>query len=141
MTQNPQNSAYLGRCRQIIRTQGHMVQGVLADPPFNYSIGLSSILGCELAVFGLPVELGASFLNQVAARLKVGPIEDGTPIEGIASVPLRLVTRPWQPEPFEMGMVSAHGFEPNVLRILQWPDTNGAFPCDAGYTNSCKQTF
>lgn len=133
---------YLDRCRELIATHGHMVQPILPidnSPGWSYTVGLTSTLGFELVVFGLPQDVAGSLINPLADRLRSRRIEDGELIERIASTPLRLVTHSGATT--QLGVAAALGIVPEVVRILQWPDTAGRFPGDPGYAFPLSQTF
>jgi Domain of unknown function (DUF4262) len=76
---------------------GWMVQGVMADPPFLYTVGLAMNVGYEILIAGLPLEHAADIVNDVAHHVMgaVNPPVDGALLHGIIEeLPLRCRRRP-----------------------------------------------
>jgi hypothetical protein len=132
---------HLDRCRALIRQHGYMVQSFLGDestPSWSYTVGLTRLLGFDLVVFGLPADVATLMLNRLVSRLKAVPIQDLEPISELANFPLRLISHDGQ---VTLGVADALGLTPTRLRILQWPDTQGRYPGEAGYACPLFQSF
>lgn len=135
---------YLDRCRDLIARNGHMIQGVLPTaqtPGWAYTVGLSAERGFELLMFGLDMSISGPFINAIARRLGEAPIRDGQLIEGVANMPLRLQTLPFDPDRCPLSVAVSLGYRPGHVRIIQWPDVEGHFPGDPKYRHLIGQTF
>jgi len=121
---------------------GHQVIGVLADEEsghrFAYSVGRSVKDLPELVVNGpLPQKVAQHMINE-AARLQDEediPLADGYEFEPntlIAGFPVRVV----KVDPARSQMFQALFLFGDDIEALQlvWPDTNGAWPGEPGYT-------
>lgn len=126
--------------KPTIAEHGVMLQGVFphdgddSTPSFCYTVGLSVRQHPELIAFSLPQQVVATVLNAAAFAV----LDDGktwTPglTEGLLTVPCHLVTVDDTTEHFSI----ARRLYP-VVRGLQlvWPDTEGRFPWDVGYSGA-----
>jgi len=138
---NPLES-YLERCRDLIARHGHFVQSVAGSastPAWSYSVGLTTVLGFEVVILGLPMDTAGALINALAAKLKQCAIADGADLHGLANMPLRLMTvRAGQ---CELTIARRLGYVPTHVRIIQWPDPKGRFPGETGYSSLLTQTF
>lgn len=142
----PRNTlgALLDRGRKIIASEGLLVVATGRPHVVAYSIGLTTRLGYEVFVVGLPPDVALPIVNALAARLKAAEEPDDTPLEEIANMPLRLrflsrkdsvnATR-------RLRMIPALGYEPQRIRQLLFPDPQGRFPGEDGYSMSFDQTL
>ena len=138
-----QAKEFLKTLRQELRTEHFMIIGILGCEhhfPFAYTVGMSRTLGFELYMIGLDnPQYTEVFLNRVGERLLEEPIPDLELINGIASVPFRLKTYPFNPE--ELGpLITAMDLTPPSIRVLEWPDKHGRWPGDFAYSAECPQT-
>ena len=89
--------AVLDRTRADIAKHGWSVIGVFPTPgepsvPFSYTVGLSAKFLPELAIYGLPIDVGHQVLNTVARQMVDAGVAlvTGERIEGVltSGVPL-----------------------------------------------------
>lgn len=125
----------LDRYLNLVDEFGHMIIGVGPDgenPPFFYTVGLSTQddYGYELAVSGLPVEIGPPLLDGLAAIIKQRGIipAEGLLVEGDGT-PLRL-HRADLDRPFVK--ISQYTGLPSPVWQAVWPDVGGRYPGEPG---------
>ena len=124
--------AYLANAIDLIAEHGHMIQGVIGDPPFTYTTGLTTRALPELWLGGLTIEQGGGILNAVADRMRDhGQPPAGTPFEVGYSVDFML-HGPVDPEAAEANMAIYLYEEVTVMQVL-WPDGDDRFPNDSEY--------
>jgi hypothetical protein len=133
---HPSADVILHGCAENIRHVGWHATGVLANPPFTYTTGLTETHGHpELVIAG--VDSGMAHPILVTA---VKMIEDGgrftpgdRPEELITGYPMLVAEVPAAyREPFSFGVSTAHyGREVPHLQLM-WPDPEGRFPGKAG---------
>jgi Domain of unknown function (DUF4262) len=111
---------------------GWMVQGVMADPPFLYTVGLAMNVGYEILIAGLPLEHAADIVNDVAHHVMgaVNPPVDGALLHGIIEdLPLRWRHRDSSVCAVGVARLLVLGDDFDVWQ-LEWPDDDGHFPGD-----------
>lgn len=139
--------ALLQKARKIIAAEGLLVVSTGADAdivPAAYTVGLTTKLGYEVFVIGLPPQVGQQILNTVAKRLLAAEEPDDTPLTGIANMPVKLHFLPASATDDTTGrlrMIPAVGYEPQRIRQLIYPDAQGRFPGEPGYEAPFEQTL
>lgn len=143
-------NAYLDRVGSMIAQHGHVVVAVGNSPQeyFAYTVGLTPTLGCELLTSGLPQSTATSLLNDLAAMLARRLVPDEENIHDVAKgLPLRLqthaVTDPTRG--IDRGkLVSVAlrlGYPVRFIRQVVWPDPEGRFPGESGYSHPHPQSI
>lgn len=132
------------RSRAIIAKEGHLIVATGDQARLSYTVGLTTHLGYEVYVVGLPPAAAQPILNALAVQLKQSEHPDDTDLDGLANAPLRLrflsatdsaaVARRFR-------MLSALGFAPARIRQLVLPDVAGRFPGQPGYDTRLDQTL
>lgn len=119
-----------------IAEHGWMIQGVFpteADPgvEFAYTVGLTVAGLPELVISGLPLELAGTLLNDAARHSMGSEVKPGDVLNNIASVPFKVIAAPKAPV-----NLARHLYSPDTVLALQlvWPDDQGSYPGDAGWT-------
>lgn len=132
----PRLDDYDKGCLDLIAKHGWMVQGVFPtrndpDAPFAYTVGLTAAGLPELVISGLSAETSCALLNNAARRSLGEEFKPGQVLDGIASVPFRVVDAPSA----EVNMAH-HLYEDRDVRALQlvWPDKGGAYPGEPGWS-------
>lgn len=127
----------LARVIPVIRKHGWMVQGVFGTktdpgPNFAYTIGLTEAGIPELVITGLPHGLATVLLNAYARRhFLVEELHAGDEVTKAPSlVPFRVVDAP--------GTIGGpatvlYGKHARFLQLV-WPDQDGNYPGDPGWT-------
>lgn len=133
--------AHLLHVREVIGKHGWAVQGVFPTKAdelwFSYTVGLTeAALGLpELAVSGLPGEQGQQVLNLAAVRHVEDRFRVGDTVEGVVSVPLRVIDAMRAPVGIAARM---YGSRPIVLQLV-WPDDNEQWPGSPSYSSKFRQ--
>lgn len=133
--------AHLLHVREVIAEHGWAVQGVFPTTAdelwFSYTVGLTeAALGLpELAVSGLPGEQGQQVLNLVAQRHVKDRLRVGDTVEGVVSVPLRVIDAMRAPVGIARRMYRSR---PIVLQLV-WPDDNEQWPGSPFYGKQFRQ--
>jgi hypothetical protein len=123
-------------CLRIITERGWMIQGVFPtenDPgvDFAYTVGLTAAGLPELVISGLPHETAATLLNDAARHSLTAEVKPGDVLNDIASVPFKVA-----PAPRAEVNMARHLYGPDTVLALQlvWPDNEGFYPGDAGWS-------
>lgn len=106
--------------------------GVMGDPGWNYTVGLTARGKPELIVFGLPPKSGHGVLANAVRRLD--DIRDGAVLDGIASgFPMAFRGIP-AAKANERFLVQAGHYYGRAVPVIQvvWPDHKGLFPWQHG---------
>ncbi|WP_432833036.1 DUF4262 domain-containing protein [Dactylosporangium sp. CA-092794] len=140
----PDIGDFLQRQEKIIDTVGWAVIHILPtddEPdtatPFAYTVGLTAHGYPELLIAGLPPEIAHDLLNDLAARVydKAERFSHGQRISDlIAGYEAVLVEGEPTDDLLPGVAIARYGRE--QVRLLQviWPDPQGRFPWDAGYS-------
>ncbi|MFJ6167248.1 DUF4262 domain-containing protein [Micromonospora orduensis] len=134
----------LRRQNQIIDTTGWAVTHVLPtddDPhttaPFAYTVGLTAHDYPELITAGLPPEVAHSLLNDLARRVydKAERFTHGQRVSDlIAHYDAIIIDGPPTDELLPGMAISRYGRDQIRLQQMVWPDPQGRFPWDNGYS-------
>lgn len=109
--------------------------GIMGNPGWNYTIGLTDRGKPELVVFGLPQRVGHDVLDNAVERLD--EIRDGAILDRIATAFPTAFREIPAVEANERFLIQAERFYGRVVPVIQlvWPDPTGLFPwqpgCDA----------
>lgn len=137
------SQAYLDQVRATVRDHGWAIQGVFATDTshlkfdYCYTIGLIERMAtAELLVVGLPLQVGAAILNQIASRMLnfaelIPPnewdIDDGYAMKAKFFIPRR-GTEP------HVGVARAYYNSDHVpMAQYVWPDEHHNYPWDEGW--------
>lgn len=112
------------------------IVGVMDNPPFAYTVGLSTTsVGAEIVIIGLRPERAAVILNDIADAVRDGKtIQTDVPDARWANMPC-VFKRATAPETFEKYApmpARFYGLPVNVLQMVL-PDMAGKFPWEKGY--------
>ncbi|MBO3738207.1 DUF4262 domain-containing protein [Actinoplanes flavus] len=128
---------------EIIERFGWAVVHVLPgddDPvetvPFAYTVGLTGYGYPELAIAGVPPEVGHQLLNEVAGRVRDEGLQlrHGHRIRGlITGREVRIVGGDIRAELFPGAALMRYGDDRVRLLQLAWPDPGDRFPWQSGY--------
>ena len=131
-------AAVLERTRADIAEHGWSVIGVFPTPgepsvSFAYTVGLSAKGLPELAIYGLPVDVGHQVLNVVARQMVDAGVAlvTGQRIEGVlaSEVPLVAVS---MSNTRDLNMVrEVYGSVASAVQVC-WPDVDGLMPWEQG---------
>jgi hypothetical protein len=134
--------AFYRRLRQKVEVFGWAVQAVFAveegHPEWAYTIGLHHFGHPEIIVTTLPQRVAHNILNNVGEQVKqgqrfeVGPLYDKI-IEGYG-VTFRPVPDVSAGEWFNVAHNYWGGYSFDALQLV-WPDKEGRFPWQAGYSS------
>ncbi len=112
---------------------------------FSHTIGFEETYKHpEIIIFGLPAESAHAILSAIAHEIKQGesmPLH--TPVGNILGGDFKVIFKPFDP--------GAHGDYLNVAvgsyktsefrtQLMLWPDKNGQFPTEAGYSISGQRS-
>jgi hypothetical protein len=117
-----------------IDRDGYSIVGVMADPPYCYTVGLTqSRMHPEVLIAGLSAQIAHDLLAAIIKRIPDGgqlPVDE--PISEIANMPL--VLKRMSPKNALIANI-ARVFYDDKFEMLQmvWPDKNGRFPWQRGY--------
>lgn len=129
-------NGYLQHCEELIAKSGWMVQSVIGQPPFGYTVGLSRRGLPELVMVGLPPKTAHTILNAIARRLVDGActIEDGKldheVLQGFPAIYRKVPPAAVQDHLRVLIALSPAEQPPEVFQVV-WPDQMGNFPGDA----------
>lgn len=129
--------AYRQRIASLVAEHGHMIQGVMTDPPFAYTAGLYRTHALpEIVVMGLAPQIAHTILNDVARQMKAGGL---TPLGGVdfdevfAGAPARFRLLGAREVDEHLAIAAAvNGRDDFPAWQLIWPDPQGRFPGDPG---------
>ncbi|TAJ49911.1 MAG: DUF4262 domain-containing protein [Herbiconiux sp.] len=132
----------LGATRDLVERYGWAVRHVLAgrmpsEPPFSYTIGLSSRPHPELVIVGLPPDVAKAFLDIAVAMIDDGrTFVPGEMAHGLAGDdrPLAVIR---VDDAHELSAVEEIYGSVNALQLV-WPDSSGRFPWVVGYANAAE---
>ncbi|WP_435204950.1 DUF4262 domain-containing protein [Micromonospora sp. bgisy143] len=140
----PNIDDFLRRQDQIIDTIDWAVTHVLPtddDPdtsvPFAYTVGLTAHDHPELIAAGLPPEVAHSLLNDLALRIydTAERFTHGQRISDlIAGYDAIIIDGPPTDELLPGMAINRYGRDRVRLQQMVWPDQQGRFPWDNGYT-------
>lgn len=135
----------------LIAEHGYAINLVIDDdpnepsgePPFAYSLGAWESFGApELIVFGLRRDVGSDMISHVMALHRQGlRFQTGVPVTGVLrdNIPVYfLEVDPAHVRAFAHFADWYYEGEPFPLRQMVWPDRNGKFPWEAGYSGHPK---
>jgi hypothetical protein len=142
VSKHPDKMNFLAkREMELIIEQGHQVQLIFPHEgdegvPFAYSVGRSVKDRPELLVTGpLPGNMLGYIVNRVAELDDENEISAGDELDDVLSgYPVRIVEVA-NLDHAEMFGVTQHFMDATALQIL-WPDKEGRFPGDEGYTTN-----
>lgn len=129
------------RVQANIANYGFHITGVLhgtLTPSFNYTIGLSDILGYELFMCGIRNDHGAMIINDLVPMLKDGKYVPSCtiPKEVVTNFPLlaAVCTREldWLYSDFTVQIERYYGERRDVVQLLM-SDKQGLLPTEQGY--------
>lgn len=127
-------TGYKGKVAEVIAEHGWMIQGVGAEVPFAYTVGLTEYGHPELLMRGLPFKTMQGLLNDLAQPVK----EHGRRYQPGERVPeiIRdydvLLHGPIDPRDGELFQAIYLYGQIDALQVL-WPDRDGRFPGEAGF--------
>jgi hypothetical protein len=124
--------------RAKIAQHGWTVVGVFPTPedpgvPFAYTVGLSGKRLPELAIYGLPVQVGPQVLNAVARQMVSagGPLASGQRIDDVLDGGLSLVAVEMTATE-DLNLVrEVYGAVEAAVQVC-WPDLDGLMPWEQG---------
>ena len=106
---------------------------------FSYTVGFEQSYGHpEIITFGLPAEPAHRILSATAAAIKEGetmPLHE--PVENIIGGDLRVKYKPLDHASYNDYLsvaIAAYGTKDFRTQIMLWPDREGNYPFDAGYS-------
>ena len=106
---------------------------------FSYTIGLEKSYGHpEIITFGLPAEPAHRIFSATAAAIKEGetmPLHE--PVENIIGGDLKVVFKPLDHAVYGDYLsvaIDAYGTKDFRTQIMLWPDKEGNYPFDTGYS-------
>ncbi|MFE3560178.1 DUF4262 domain-containing protein [Streptomyces sp. NPDC059193] len=137
-------ASHVLRAQGIIASSGYVVQPVLGDrrsAPFSYTVGLHELHGYELVMVGADNQVMNGLIHSLVERFadSAGPdpevLLDGFLVGGFG-LRMRLVQ---SLEPFSL-LRAVYGPDvcPPIWQAV-WPDPEGRFPGDAGYSMARAQ--
>lgn len=136
MNLEDRRAAYDLQSQATIAEHGWMIQGVFPTEhypgvEFAYTVGLAAAGLPELVISGLPLNLVGTLLNDAAQHTLTTELHPGDVLDGIASVPFRVIDAPAA----EVNL-SRRFYGADKVRALQllWPDDQGNYPGDEGWT-------
>jgi hypothetical protein len=140
----PNTDDFLQHQEHIIDTTGWTVTHVLPtndDPdttaPFAYTVGLTAHDYPELITAGLPPEVAHNLLNDLARRVydKAERFTHGQRISDlIAGYDAIIIDGPPTDDLLPSMAIARYGRHQIRLQQLVWPDQQGRFPWDSGYS-------
>lgn len=130
---------YDKKVQSAIDAHGWAVQAVAPatdddGAPFAYTVGMTVRSLPELLIYGLPSEVATVVLNAAGARMgEDGPLQDGQRLSGlIQNYDLAVVDAV---HTHDLAMARRFYGNDQVQAIqLVWPDQNGRYPWDEGYS-------
>lgn len=63
-------TAFINQCENTIKEFGWMCQGVMANPPYTYSIGMSRLELPEIIMVGFSMQVAHKLINHVGMLMK-----------------------------------------------------------------------
>ena len=106
---------------------------------FSYTIGFEKSYGHpEIIIFGLPAEPAHRILSATAAAIKEGetmPLHE--PVENIIGGDLKVKFKPLDHAAYDDCLsvaIAAYGTKDFRTQIMLWPDKEGKYPIDTGYS-------
>lgn len=106
---------------------------------FSYTIGFEkSYEHPEIITFGLPAESAHGILSATAAAIKEGetmPLHE--PVENIIGGDLKVIFKPLDHAAYADYLsvaIEAYGTKDFRTQIMLWPDKEGNYPFDSGYS-------
>lgn len=131
---------------ESIAAHGWHIQGVFptaedsSTPIFHYTIGLTAKGRAELILLGLPPELAVPILNGAAELHIANPIHPGAEVDAAFSVKFRAVAAgPDVVREYACIAGEVYGFDKVAVIQLMWPDREGNYPTDPGWTGGRVQ--
>lgn len=130
--------AFIQKIEDNIREHGCAIIGTTIAHEGNqlymaYTIGLADDDFPELVVFGLPMAVATTFLNQAAVLLRNGTLPFDTPMTDLSELPcvFKKVTAPVAAD----FIIQANNRAGRALPAVQmfWPDPQGNFPWSHGF--------
>jgi hypothetical protein len=132
------------RQSEIIDRVGWAVTAVLPTPddpdtagPFAYTVGLTAHGHPELAIAGLDPATAQALLNDLASRVfdKAERFSHGQHVSDlIVGYDAVIVDGPPTPKLWPGAAVGRYGADHVRLQQIVWPDADGRFPWQDGYT-------
>lgn len=142
-THAEQFEAYRKKLHALVEQHGWAVQVVAFESPLHYTVGLTRAFSHpELAVRGLPLEMGQAILNSIAIRIREGEsFKAGTIHHDIfKGLPAKFIAVSNHEATLELKAARDYAEEGRVGALqLLWPDAQGLFPDDAAASNSARQ--
>jgi hypothetical protein len=131
---------YIAKLDAIIARNGYAVQGVMANPPLSYTVGLTDFGLPELVMIGVPIQAMQAIINDAVARMQSnGAFMAGQLQSELANFPLRIDAVHFSQILGRLYMLLGYekrqGRNPKDLKVLQlvWPSQRGFYPDEAGY--------
>jgi hypothetical protein len=133
---------YVRRQTELIRTRGWAVTIVLPteDPqgtPFAYTVGLTALGRPELIIAGIDPEISAELLDDLAQRVydQAPRFTHGQRISDLLAGYDAVIVEGPATEALHPGAAFArYGRDHVTLQQVVWPDPDGRFPWEPGYT-------
>ena len=135
---------FLHRQTEIIDRVGWAVMHILPtddDPDtvaaYSYTVGLTAKIAPEFVITGLPPDTAEQLLNDMAGRVfhGAGPVAHGTRVADLISGFDAIIVDGTATEQVVAGAALArYGADQVRLQQIVWPDPQGRFPWDTGYS-------
>jgi len=130
---------YLLHLLDLIDKYGWAVQGVLggeskSEPPFSYTVGLTTLGHPEFIIQGMPARYAQHLLNALGEEVRQGRryLANTTTADATeASAPVALIA---VDDPSALLAAAQLYGEVEALQVI-WPDPDGHLPWDEGYPN------
>ena len=125
---------YKKRIEKLVKKHGHMIQGVGAgegEPEFCYTVGLyTTYEHPELVIVGLPYNVAAGLLNDMAQRIKEGEVFRVSNTYKDILLDYKVLILYVEPEIVYKNLSASRLYTGELVPALQvvWPDSEHRWP-------------